>query len=52
MMIVGRCNCGSVLFELLAAVEDVYIRHCSICRRNTGGSGVAGTIISNEDSNG
>jgi len=49
MMIVGQCNCGTVSFELLAPVQDVYICHCSICRCSTGGSGIAVTIISNEN---
>jgi len=47
-MIVGECNCGTVSFELLTTVTDVCICHCSICRRNTGGSGIAVTIVSNE----
>jgi len=48
-MIIGECNCGAVSFEIITPVEDVYICHCSICRRNTGGSGVAVTIVGNEN---
>lgn len=48
-MIVGECNCGAVSFEIAVTVEDVYICHCSICRRNTGGPGIAVSIVSNND---
>jgi len=41
MMIVGGCNCGSVSYEIVIPANDIYLCHCSICRRNTDGSGVA-----------
>lgn len=48
-MISGQCNCGEVSFEVHAAVEDVFVCHCSICRRSTGGSGIAVTIVNCEN---
>jgi len=47
-MIVGECNCGQVSFEISENVSDVYMCHCSICRRATGGTGIAVTIVKNE----
>lgn len=49
MNIIGECNCGAVTFEVSASVEDVFICHCSICRRSTGGTGIAITIVKNEN---
>jgi hypothetical protein len=48
-MVTGRCNCGDVEFKISVSPEDVYICHCSICRRNTGGPGVAVTLVNNSD---
>jgi len=45
----GSCNCGEVVFEVAAPVSDVYICHCSICRKSTGSGGIAITIVSNGD---
>ena len=47
-MLKGNCNCGAVSFELSQSVKDVYICHCSICRRSTGSSGIAVTVVKNE----
>lgn len=47
-MITGNCNCGSVSFEIDADVKDVYVCHCSICRRWTGNNGVAVVVVSND----
>ena len=47
-MLRGHCNCGSVAFEVDAEVSDVFVCHCSICRRSTGGNGVAVVIVENE----
>ncbi|BBM03229.1 GFA family protein [Microbulbifer sp. GL-2] len=44
----GSCNCGSVNFRISVIPEDVYICHCSICRKATGGGGIAVTVIANE----
>lgn len=48
-MVEGECNCGSVAFEVQTTVSDVYICHCSICRRSTGGCGVAVAIADIDD---
>jgi len=34
----GECNCGVVSFKIDSILSDVYICHCSICRKSTGGS--------------
>jgi len=31
----GECNCGAVQFEIDADLTDVFVCHCSICRRST-----------------
>jgi hypothetical protein len=44
----GECNCGAVKFEIDAELTDVYVCHCSICRRATGSNGIAVVIVPNE----
>ena len=44
----GQCNCGSVAFVIDTPIQDVYICHCSICRKYTGINGVA-VVIANND---
>lgn len=44
-MVIGNCNCGAVEFEIADNPEDVYVCHCSICRRWTGANGVAVVIV-------
>ncbi len=41
----GECNCGTVSFEIDTKMTDIYICHCSICRRSTGGTGIAVSIV-------
>ena len=48
-MIKGSCNCGEVTFEVHAEVKDVYVCHCSICRKATGANGIAVIVVDNED---
>jgi len=48
-MVKGECNCGSVAYEVNADISDVFICHCSICRRSTGGGGIAVSIVSSKD---
>lgn len=45
----GECNCGEVAFEIISEVSDVYICHCSICRRATGSNGIAVIVINKSD---
>ncbi len=44
-MINGNCNCGAVRYEIDSDTSDVYICHCSICRRFTGSSGIAVLVV-------
>lgn len=41
----GECNCGAVQFEIDADLRDVYVCHCSICRRFTGSQGIAVVVV-------
>ena len=45
----GSCNCGGVKFEIAAPITDVYVCHCSICRKSTGSGGIAVAIIKKQD---
>lgn len=47
-MATGECNCGAIAFEITSEISDVYICHCSICRRSTGSNGIAVVIIDND----
>lgn len=47
-MLHGECNCGAVAFEIDADLTDVFICHCSICRRFTGSNGIA-VVLSDND---
>jgi len=49
MSIQGSCNCGSVKFQITTAISDVYICHCSICRKSTGSGGIAVVIVPNKE---
>jgi hypothetical protein len=44
----GACNCGGVAFEIQADLADVYVCHCSICRRSSGANGMA-VVLVNKD---
>jgi len=44
----GECNCGGVTFEISKDLSDVYVCHCSICRRSTGSNGIAVVVVANE----
>lgn len=44
-MIEGECNCGAVAFKIKSQITGVYICHCSICRKTTGGGGFAVVIV-------
>jgi hypothetical protein len=44
----GECNCGAVQFEIDADLSDVYVCHCSICRRSTGSNGMAVVVVPND----
>ena len=44
----GECNCGAVRFEIDGELSDVYVCHCSICRRSTGANGIAVVVFPKE----
>ncbi|WP_370336148.1 GFA family protein [Parvularcula marina] len=48
-MVKAECNCGGVAFEISAELKDIYVCHCSICRKLTGSSGIPVVIIPNKD---
>lgn len=48
-MATGGCNCGAVAFEITSDISDVYVCHCSICRKSTGSGGIAVVVVSNPD---
>lgn len=41
----GACNCGAVTFEIQTELSDIYVCHCSICRRSTGTGGIAVVVV-------
>ena len=45
----GQCNCGAAAFEITADLSDVFVCHCSICRRATGANGIAVVLVDNAD---
>ena len=46
-MILGGCNCGSVAYEIATDVSDLYVCHCSICRRHSGTNGMTLAVVDN-----
>lgn len=44
----GECNFGAVGFEIDGNVSDVFVCHCSICRRSTGGNGIAVVVVEDD----
>ena len=43
----GECNCSAIGFEISAELSDVFVCHCSICRRATGSNGIAVVVVDN-----
>ncbi len=48
-MAYGECNCGAIAFEISAELSQIYVCHCSICRKSTGGSGIPVVVVNNDD---
>lgn len=48
-MLSGKCNCEEIGFEIDADPSDIYMCHCSICRRATGSNGIAVLVVNNDD---
>ena len=47
-MAVGECSCGGVAFEIKGDLLEVFVCHCSICRRSSGSNGRAVVVIDND----
>ena len=47
-MVKGECNCGAIAFEINMAPTEIYVCHCSICRRATGSHGIAVIVVDND----
>ncbi len=42
---IGKCNCGSVAFEITESIPSVYHCYCTLCQKQGGTASNAGTII-------
>ncbi|MGD8425285.1 MAG: GFA family protein [Gammaproteobacteria bacterium] len=47
-MAVGECSCGGIAFEIKGDLLEVFVCHCSICRRSSGSNGMAVVVIDND----
>lgn len=47
-MFVCQCNCGEIEFEIKTPPIEIYVCHCSICCRFTGGWGMPVVIVENK----
>lgn len=45
----GKCNCGSVSFEISGALPALYHCYCTLCQKQGGGASNAATIIYREN---
>ena len=43
--VTGSCNCGQVQISLSQPLTDVYVCHCSICRKSTGSNGIYVVVV-------
>jgi len=46
-MTVCHCNCGAVAFAIEPPLSEIFVCHCSICRRFTGSGGIPVVIVEN-----
>ncbi|WP_444941132.1 GFA family protein [Microbulbifer sp. ZKSA004] len=44
----GECNCGEIAYEIQESLTDLYMCHCSICRRSTGSGAITVAIVPTE----
>lgn len=44
----GKCLCGLIEFEVLVAAPKLYQCHCSLCRKQGGGSSNTAAIVAQE----
>ncbi|MBW4980315.1 GFA family protein [Marinobacter adhaerens] len=45
----GECLCGEVKFEIKGYLPNLYQCHCSLCRKVTGSSANAATLVTQKD---
>ena len=48
-MVRGSCLCGGIRFEYSRAVTEIYLCHCSLCRKNSGAASNAVIIVPEGD---
>lgn len=44
----GSCNCGQVQFTVSEPITDIYVCHCSICRKSTGSNGIYVVVVAKD----
>lgn len=44
-LIVGKCLCGKVSFEISTLIKRIYRCHCSLCQKQTGAASNAATFV-------
>ena len=42
---IGKCLCGAIQFKINGVVPNLYQCHCSLCRKQSGSSSSAATLI-------
>lgn len=42
---IGKCLCGTIQFKITGVVPNLYQCHCSLCRKQSGSSSNAATLI-------
>ena len=47
-MVLGQCNCGEVAFQIDNDIYEMFICHCSICRKSTGSKWISVVFVDNE----
>ncbi|UTW57116.1 GFA family protein [Kordiimonas sp. SCSIO 12603] len=45
----GKCNCGTVNFRVETELTQIFMCHCSICRKSSGSNGIAVVIVPNTE---
>ena len=48
-MVRGSCLCGDIRFEYSRAVTEIYLCHCSLCRKNSGAAANAMIVVPETD---
>lgn len=48
-MMIGKCLCGQIEFEVSGALPNIYRCHCSLCKKATGTSSCSGVVVGYEN---